>query len=128
MIKPIIASLVLMLVFGIPTAVIPNSWFTRMTPAGPADYFFLVVNSILFGMYLTNAPHGGKKDAAATSGGVANALAISCPLCNKLLIAWLGTSTIITYVDPARLWIGLLGTVILGTVLWRTSCRTCKTD
>lgn len=51
------------LVIAVPTRLIPNGFFTRMTPNRPQDYAFLLVSS----------------DEG-------------CPICNKVVVALLGAS------------------------------------
>jgi len=48
----IISSILLFFILGIPTAVIPNNFFARMTPVYFFDYFFLILNSLLLGAYI----------------------------------------------------------------------------
>ena len=126
------------LLFGIPTALIPTPWFTRMVSARSADYVFLLLNSALIGAYIgvhTYEKHERSKkgDAMATTGGIANILAVGCPICNKVLVALLGASAVMVYVEPIRVWLGIFSAGFVGVALWfkirsvRT-CVACKHD
>ncbi len=118
--------LLLIGLFGIPTAIISTPWFSRMTPVTFVDYFFLIVTSGLLAVYL--ALPAPAKHTTATAGGVANFFAVSCPLCNKLLVFLLGASAVVQYIEPLRLWFGALGIMLAGIAVWGkiNRCRTCK--
>lgn len=97
---------------ALPTRLLPNSLFTRMTPTRPLDYAFLVASSVLLGLTLavrpsTRAPGVG----SAAAGGLGTYLAIGCPVCNKLVVALLGVGGATTYFAPLQ---PLLGAVSLG--------------
>lgn len=102
---------------GIPTAIIPNPLFIRMIPAGPLNYAFWVVTSVLLGLivatYLTkrNAPVMDEKKIAG--GGVLSVLAVGCPICNKLIVLALGVSGALTYFAPLQPLIGLASVALL---------------
>ena len=46
------------LVIGIPTRVVPNGFFRRMTPTRPQDYAFIAVASVLVGLTFALRPAG----------------------------------------------------------------------
>lgn len=126
------------LLFGIPTALIPTPWFVRMIPARLSDYVFLLLNSALIGAYVglhmyEKHERNKRGDVMATTGSIANIFAVGCPICNKLLVALLGTSAIMTYIEPLRVWLGVLSAGLVGAAVWfkiknvRT-CVACKHD
>jgi len=125
------------LLFGIPTALIPTPWFIRMIPARLSDYVFLLVNSGLIGAYIglhTYEKHERNKrgDVMATTGSIANIFAVGCPICNKLLVVLLGASAIMAYIEPMRIWLGILSAGLIAFALWFKiknikECVTCKT-
>ncbi len=45
-----VAAVLTVLVIGVPTAVLPNAFFTRMTPTRPQDYAFLALTALLVGI------------------------------------------------------------------------------
>lgn len=126
----------LVLLFGIPTALIPTQWFGRMTPARTLDYLFLLANSALLGAYIglyyyEKSAITKRTDTLATSGSIFNILAVGCPICNKVLVALLGFSAVLTYVEPARVWFGLASTALVSVALVtkaKTVCKTCTID
>ncbi|MFN8215112.1 MAG: hypothetical protein U0R71_00810 [Solirubrobacterales bacterium] len=120
------------LAIGIPTAVIPNPWFTRMVAAGPANYFFWVASSVLTGALLaTYALPRSTRDriAAATAGSsYLGLLAVGCPVCNKLVVALIGASGAFTYFAPIQPLLGAAGLLLAGvalTVRLRGATRSC---
>lgn len=111
-------------VSGIVTVLLPNQFFTRMTPIHTLDYVFLVSSSILLGAYV--GVHYYKKNTVkkcttiASVGGVGSFLAFACPVCNKLLVFVFGATALITYFEPYRPLLGFLSTGLLGFALyWR---------
>lgn len=126
---------ILVLLFGIPTALLPNPWFRRMIPARAADYVFLLLNSALLAGYIAlhlYEKHELRKgaDALAASGGLLNILAVGCPVCNALLVALFGTSAIMAYIEPARVWIGVATSLLVGVAVYLKikkvkSCKLC---
>lgn len=124
------------LLFGIPTALIPTPWFSRMIPARTLDYVFLLLNSGLIGAYIgvhAYEKHERSKrgDVLATTASLTNILAVGCPICNKILVALIGASAIMTYIEPARVWFGIVSAGLVGVALFLKiknlrSCVSCK--
>lgn len=111
------------LAIGIPTDVIPNSFFTRMTPVRPQDYVFLAVTAMLTGLLtasyalprsLTCSIEQGK----TTIGGFLSFLAIGCPTCNKLVVMLLGTSGALTIFEPIQPLIAAASLGLLAPAVW----------
>lgn len=106
--------------FSIPTAVITNPFFTRMTPVYWYDYIYLIADSILLGIYLgltfgKTQIKQCKVKGKAFSGGILGFLGIACPICNKILLLLFGVSFLMIYFEPIRPYLGLLSMLIL---LW----------
>lgn len=129
-----IASVIFFLLFGIPTALIPNSIYTRMLPASALDYVFLGATSVMLGAYIALQFYSKiagrvKEDLAAVGGGATGVLAFGCPICNALLVSLLGTVAILTYYEPIRPAVGVLGVALLGAALYlkfkNTKCSSC---
>lgn len=112
---------VVALILGIPTDVIPNPWFVRMTPAGPGNYIFWVGSSLLTGVLLaTYALPRDTRDriAAASAGsGFLGLLAVGCPVCNKLVVALLGVSGAFNYFAPMQPYLGAAGLLMAAVAL-----------
>ena len=110
-----------------PTDVIPNDLFGRMTPVRAYDVPVLVVISVLSGLLV--ASHWGVGGGscpvrpAGTTGALGAAvgwLAIGCPVCNKLIVLALGSSGALTWFAPAQPWLAALSVVLLAAALaWR---------
>lgn len=89
-----------------------------MLPVSALDYVFLGATSIMLGAYIAlqfyNKNAGGvKEDLAAVGGGAAGVLAFGCPICNTLLVSLLGAAAVLTYYEPLRPAVGVLGIALL---------------
>lgn len=106
------------LAMGIPTDVVANPWFTRMTPVRPLDVVTLVVTSVLLGL-LAASYAGGRAGGAgrAVGGGGLTVLAIGCPVCNKLVVALIGFSGATTWFAAAQPVLGLAGAALAAWAL-----------
>lgn len=133
-----VASLAALIVLGIPTAVIPNPFFARMTPTEDIQVVIWLVSAPLIGLliatYVRPSPHPvrhphaepgpGSGAGRATLGGVAAYLAIGCPICNKVVVATLGVSGALNVFAPLQPLIGAGSVVLLAaTLAWRLRAR-----
>jgi hypothetical protein len=100
------------ILFGTVTALWRNPFFTRMTPVVGYEFVLLALESILMGLYF-----GVKRSACAVktsrTGSVLGFLGIACPVCNKILLLLFGAGFLLTYFEPVRLYVGLLGIGLL---------------
>lgn len=116
-----VGALVALLVTGIPTAMIDNSWFTRMTPITWWSYPIWIVSAIIVGLmaatYVGGPDGGGVKTAAG--GGLLTTLAVGCPTCNKLVVVALGTSGALTIWAPLQPLLALASVALLMWALRR---------
>lgn len=116
-----VAAVAALLVTGIPTAMIDNSWFTRMTPITWWSYPVWILSALLVGLlaatYVGIPQAGGVKSAAG--GGLLTTLAVGCPTCNKLVVMALGTSGALTIWAPLQPILALASLVLLVWVLRR---------
>jgi hypothetical protein len=115
------------LLLGIPTDVIPNDLFGRMTPVEPYAVPVLILTAVLGGALLgtwlgveaPTCPTRGSGTGSAL-GGVLAWLAIGCPVCNKLVLLALGTSGALTWFAPLQPWLAGGSVVVLAAALaWR---------
>lgn len=120
----IIVSTFLFTAFGTITAVIPNNFFSRMTPTGILDYGFLVLTSALLGTYIVLHFFYRKKHSisqrnryTAFIGAVPSIFSFSCPVCNILLVYLFGVTGVLLYFEPLRPLFGFLGIGILTLTL-----------
>jgi hypothetical protein len=92
----VLAAIGTALIIGIPADVIPNPWFTRQMAVDGVDVFVLACLSLLTGaLAITYAIGRGATAAADRAGlgsGILGFFAISCPVCNKIVLALIGTS------------------------------------
>ncbi|TYL37399.1 hypothetical protein CV102_17450 [Natronococcus pandeyae] len=83
--------------------------------------------------YDHNHRHGENDDEAhsdrlAFGGLIGGFLAVSCPVCNAILLALFGSSALMTYVDPLRPLLGVVSVTLLVGLIYvrhRRSCPTC---
>lgn len=125
-------ALVTTILLGLPTDVIPNPWFGRMTPVESYAVPVLAATSVLSGLLVatwlgvdaTSCPVRTGR-TAGTAGGALAWLAIGCPVCNKLVLLLLGTSGALTWFAPLQPWLAALSVVLLaGTLAWRVRVLT----
>lgn len=123
-----------LLLLGVPTAVIPNPFFIRMTPLETFNVVVWLASAPLIGLlaatYVRPVRHSRTHDIAGdgagrtTLGGVAAYLAIGCPICNKVVVAALGVSGALTVFAPLQPIIGAGSVALLGaTLAWRLRSR-----
>ncbi|WP_395021346.1 hypothetical protein [Dongia sp.] len=101
---------------GTITALWPNPFFIRMTPVSGAEIPVLGLQSLLFGLYIA-LPKSSCGIKSVGAGSLFTFLGVACPICNKLLVALFGTGLLLTYLEPARLYLGLAGLVVTGAAL-----------
>lgn len=119
------------LIIGIPTRVVPNGFFRRMTPTRPLDYAFLAVASVLIGLTFALRPRRSVDgNVPVFAGGLATVLAVGCPICNKVVVALLGTAGALSIFAPIQPVLGGAGIALLVWALRRrlrdlrtTECR-----
>ncbi len=107
-----------LLVSGLISVLIPNTWFSRVTEIHWWDYYYLPVSAILVGVFVAQRAllrlrsPGCKLTAGA--GGIAAFLGFSCPVCNKVLVLLLGLPGVLTWIEPYQAWIGAGGILALA--------------
>lgn len=96
------------LVVGIPTDVLPNPWFTRMTPVRTSDLILWPLTSVssgaLLATFAASTPSGVPTLGLGTS--ALGWFAVGCPVCNKLVVALLGFSGALTVFGPLQPFLG----------------------
>jgi hypothetical protein len=113
------------LVMGVPTGIVPTSFYTRMTPVTWWDYPVWAVSAALVGlMAATYVRVRGRGDEAVPdrSGRMIGAtllttFAVGCPICNKLVVALIGVSGALSYWAPLQPVLGVLSVGLLATGL-----------
>ncbi len=129
------ASVVAALAMGIPTDVIPNPWYQRMTPVRPLDVAMLPALSIVVGaLVATYALPGARAFSSLSAGsgsGLLGTFAIGCPVCNKVVILVLGYSGALAYFAPVQPALAAAGLVLASIALrgrLRALARGCSID
>lgn len=93
-------SLVAAAAIAVPTVLIANRYFARMTPTRWWDYVFLAISAPLIGLVLAAkrlpGASGCRTQGKTLAGGGLTYLAVGCPVCNKIVVAILGTSGALT--------------------------------
>ena len=118
------------LLIGLPTVLIPNPFFTRMTPTSLQDYVISGISIVLIGPVMALAilyptiRKTAPSDPALTGGGRALAgtllsfFAVGCPICNKLVVLLLGLGGAMTIFNPLRPFLGTASIALLGITLF----------
>jgi hypothetical protein len=122
-----VGALATALLIGVPTDVIPNDLFGRMTPVRGYDVPVLIAVSLLSGLLV--ASHRGVSGGACpvrpagtagALGAIAGWLAVGCPVCNKLIVLALGSSGALSWFAPAQPWLAALSiALLLAALTWR---------
>ncbi|MDX1592842.1 MAG: hypothetical protein R3298_01250 [Gammaproteobacteria bacterium] len=111
---------------GSVAALWENPLFVRMTPVGGFEVTLLVVLSGLAGIYVA-LPRPACAQWTAGGGGVLGFLGIACPVCNKILLLLFGSSLLLEYYEPVRLYVTLAGIALLSVAIRRkTAGRGCE--
>ena len=109
---------------GVITGAIDTPIFERATPAYAIDYPIWTLNALLVGALagVSMFAMRQRRDFGAGpiyAGGFLSAFAISCPLCNGLLVAAFGTGAAANVFDPARPFIGAATALFMTYMLYR---------
>jgi len=110
------AALATLLAIGIPTAIVNNPLFVRMTAVRAQDYGIWLATGLLMGLIAGTfvRPAPASYQGNIISGGLLTVLAVGCPICNKLVVLLLGISGALTVFGPAQLYLGVLSLVLLA--------------
>jgi hypothetical protein len=109
---------------GVPTDVLPNPWFMRMTPAPWWTVPVWALTSLLAGVYVSAAlarPPACRRRSRGVAGAGATAawLAVGCPVCNKVVVAVLGAAGAVTWFAPVQPWLALSAPLLITIALAR---------
>ncbi|HEX5504068.1 MAG TPA: hypothetical protein VFW96_15685 [Thermomicrobiales bacterium] len=120
-----LAAALTVVAIGVPTVVVPNPFFERMTPTRPWDYAVLGLTALLAGLVVaTYFPAAGRACPVApaegrlTLGGLLSFLAVGCPVCNKVAVLALGAGGALRYFAPIQPVLGLASLALLGGTAW----------
>lgn len=109
---------------GVPTDLIANPWFTRMTPPQVYAYPVWLAAAGLSGLLAavqwgirTPSCRADRAGALGTAGTAAAWLAVGCPICNKLVVLALGVSGAVGYFAPVQPWLAAFSLVMLAVAI-----------
>lgn len=116
------AAVIIFIIFGAISSIIPNPFFVRMEPVYFYDYIFLFLTPALAGAYigLRFYTRRTKKKCsyAATGGALGGFFSFGCAICNKLAVLLLGLSGVAAYFSPLQPILGLLSILLLGYAVY----------
>lgn len=125
------SAVLIALVIGLPTDVIPNPVFGRPVPVTWWSYPTLVTTAVLGGLlaatYVREPTVGDSAlivdddlDAPSRVGGVGGLVsffAVGCPVCNKVVILALGTAGARQWFEPLQPLLAVLSIVLLAVAV-----------
>lgn len=128
MLGALLASILIALVVGVATVLIPNPIFGRDIPPVWWNYPAWILTSLLTGLLIATyirPSEPSEIDTSAKIGGIASIVgwfAVGCPVCNKIALLALGYGGAITWFAPLQ---PILAVVAVGlscyAVVWRLS-------
>jgi hypothetical protein len=108
-------------IIGVPTDVIPNPVFGRQTPVHAYDVAVLIALGVLTGAlvatYAIGRDASGATRRAGIGSGVLGWFAVSCPACNKIVVALLGASGATSTFAPLQPALGGLAVALAAGAL-----------
>ncbi len=137
----LLSSGIVLVVVGIPTAVIPNPVFGRSVAVTWWSYPALIITAILSGLLMatyvrepgaeSETPESPTVDVSSRFGVAGAAIAffaVGCPVCNKVVLIALGASGAITWFAPfqpllALASIGFLAYALKARIRGASRCR-----
>lgn len=108
------------LLTGLPTDIIPNPFYRRMTPILWWDYPVWAATAILAGLVIATyvrRVEGGASGGAALGGGTLSFFAVGCPICNKLVVALIGVGGALSFFAPVQPYLAAAGLALLAVSL-----------
>lgn len=113
------AALFMLVAIGGTTAIFENDFFRRMTPVRPQDYVILVLSAMLVGLLAGTfvVSRASEQAGKALAGGFFADIAVGCPVCNKIVVAAVGSSGALTFFGPLQLFIGIGSIGLLTSAL-----------
>ncbi len=116
-----IAAVVVGLLVGLPTDVIPNPVFGRPVPVTWWSYPVLVVTALLGGLlaatYVRTSDDLDRPARAGGVGGLLSFFAVGCPVCNKVVVLALGTVGARRWFEPLQPLLAVASIVLLVVAL-----------
>lgn len=108
------------LLTGLPTDVVPNPFYRRMTPVLWWNYPVWAMTAVLAGLVIATYVRRGPAGASAgtsVGGGLMSFFAVGCPVCNKLVVALIGVGGALSYFSPVQPYLAAAGLALLAASL-----------
>jgi hypothetical protein len=118
--RGVAVAVVMFVALGTLAALWSNPLFMRMTPVSGFEIALLLLQSILAGVYV-GLPSNQCGQRTAGFGAIIGFLGIACPVCNKVLVLLVGTTMLLEYFEPMRLYVALGGVALLAVAVWLKS-------
>jgi len=109
---------------GTVAALWENPLFFRMTPIDGWEVGLLALLSLLGGIYVAIRRRHCSNKAAGTS-GVLGFVGVACPVCNKILLLTFGSELLLTYYEPIRIHVAVVGVIVAMWAVhheWKRQC------
>lgn len=127
-----LAAVVVALLVGLPTDVIPNPVFGRPVPVTWWSYPTLAITAMLGGLlaatYVREQTPTTMADRPARRGGIAGVLAffaVGCPVCNKIVVLALGTTGAMRWFPPLQHLLAVASIALMAIALRGRLRDTC---
>jgi len=131
----LVGTLLALAVLAVPTALVATPWFGREIPptwwAWPVAAATAALSGLLLATYVDADRGSGGAGAEARGGGLAALLsffAVGCPVCNKLVLAALGTGGALTWFAPLQPLLAIAALALVGWALLRrlSAAESCR--
>ena len=129
------AGLVAFAAVFVPSDLLDTTLFTRMTSPHWWDYLFATATVLLTatagGLGRPGCGRGASVGATPITATGAVALAVGCPLCNKIVLAVIGTTGALEYWAPLQPVLGAVSVLLLAFVVcvrWHVAANACAND
>lgn len=114
-----LAGAAVMLLIAVPTAILDTPWFTREIPVRWWEYPTLLAVGALTALWVGIRPRTGGPSGSGAAGGIALAtFAVGCPVCNKLILAAIGTSGALGIWAPIQPILAVVSVALMGGLVW----------
>jgi hypothetical protein len=110
------AAAVIAVATGLPTDIVPNPFYVRMTPVLWWNYPVWALTAVLAGLVVATYVNRSQVNSSARTtvgGGLLSFFAVGCPICNKLVVALIGVSGALSFFAPVQPYLAVAGLALL---------------
>jgi hypothetical protein len=115
------AAAVTALATGLPTDIVTNPFYRRMTPVLWWNYPVWAATAVLAGLVVATYVNRSQVDSSVKTtvgGGFLSFFAVGCPICNKLVVALIGVSGALSFFAPVQPYLAVAGLALLTISLF----------